>query len=113
VKLFSIAKSLISNQVRSGKDGFILTCSGRTIPMPPYADFQNDCELTPYDQWLVCQAQQEAEVTRDEVMLSRLISIDPCALTEELRGLLHDYLFGEMAPCFGIDDLIAIERRNE
>lgn len=113
MRIFSLAKSFISNQVRNGKNGLILTCSGRAIPTPPYADIAKQCELTFYDQWLVCQAQQEAEVNHDEVMLLRLVGVDACALTEEVRGLLHDYLFGEMTPCFGVDEVMTIKSKTE
>ncbi|KRB87037.1 hypothetical protein ASE07_20760 [Noviherbaspirillum sp. Root189] len=108
-----MAKSFISNQVRSGKNGLILTCSGRTIPEPPYALIESSRQLTLYDQWLVSQAQQEAEVNGDEVLHARLLRMDENPLNEEVRELLHDYLFGESTPCFGIEVVVVKEDKKE
>lgn len=89
-----------TNLVRRPLDGHVYTCSGRLIPQPPWIIPGNDVTPALYDQWLIDQGRDEAVVAGDDWMITRLDGVQAQTITEDLRHLLSDYLFGETAPQF-------------
>lgn len=89
-----------TNLVRHPIDGHVSTYSGRLIPQPPWTIPYNDVTQSLYDQWLIDQGRDEASVIGDDWLILRLNGVDAKTITEDLRHLLSDYLFGQTAPHF-------------
>ena len=98
---FTLAATPTStNLVRHPIDGHVYTCSGRLIPQPPWIIPGNDVTQSLYDQWLIDQGRDEASVIGDDWLILRLDGVDAELITQDLRDLLSDYLFGQTTPCF-------------
>lgn len=89
-----------SNLVRHPIDGHFYTCSGRLIPQPPWIIPGNDVTQSLYDQWLIDQGRDEASGIGGDWLILRLDGVDAEMITEDLRGLLSDYLFAQATPHF-------------
>lgn len=91
---------LKTNLVRRPSDGHVRTCSGRLIPQPPWIISGLPVTQRLYDQWLIDQGKDEAADVGDDWLIQRLQDADATAMSDDLRALLSDYLFGVPAPIF-------------
>jgi hypothetical protein len=93
-----------TNLVRRPIDGHVYTCSGRLIPQPPWIISHDDVTQSLYEQWLLDQGREEASVIGDDWLIVRLDGMNAHTMTEDVRHLLSDYLFGQIDPRFEARD---------
>lgn len=109
MQLRSDTTTTLTNLVRRPIDGHVYTCSCRLIPQPPWIIPDNKTSQFLYDQWLIDQGRDEASVIGDDWLILRLGSVTAHTMTEDVRHLLSDYLFGQITPQFeargSLDDL--------
>ncbi len=100
MQLESGNRDVKTNLVRRPIDGYVHTCSGRFIPQPPWIVADLPITQYLYDQWLLEQGRDEAADAGDDWLIHRLSDISAQCMSDDLRLLLSDYLFGLPNPQF-------------